>query len=217
LLGSGRTELVRVLIGEDHAEKGDLIVKGQKAQIRSVSEALYRYGIGYVSETERKRGSFCIFPVSSNIGMTIWSRIINKFTRKISPTAEGCIILSLIDKLNIKISSPRQEVQFLSGGNQQKVNIAKWLAADCEILIIDEPTIAVDIGAKEYIHDLIWDLAKNHNKSIILISSDLPEMLKLSRRIMVLQDQKIMGCLDDLNGKPEQNDKVGMKIGHLMV
>jgi len=217
LIGAGRTELARVLIGEDHPESGAIFVKGEKAKIRSVSEALYRYGIGYVSENRKEEGLLLNFSVESNIGITIWSKIVNRITRCISRKSEQEAILPLIDKLDIKTSSPEQEVKYLSGGNQQKVSIAKWLAADCDILIVDEPTSGVDVGAKEYIHDLVWDLAKNQGKSIILISSDLPEMLKLSRRILVFQDQKIQGVLDDLTGDPCQNEEVSMKIGSLMV
>ena len=217
LVGSGRTELARVLIGEDTSDSGEILVNGKAARIKSVSEALYRYGIGYVSENRKEEGLILHFPIETNIGITIWNKISNRITGKINKKKQDKVVLSLIHKLMIKVTSPRQEVQYLSGGNQQKVSIAKWMAADCDILIVDEPTIGVDIGAKEYIHDLIWDLAKNQGKSIILISSDLPEMLKMSRRIMVFQDQKIMGTLDDLTGEPKNNDEVSMQIGSLMI
>jgi len=217
LVGSGRTELAKILIGEDHPESGQIFVKGKKVAIRSMSEALNKYGIGYVSENRKEEGLILDFSVETNIGLTIWEKVRSRFFRKINKTKEDKLVLPLIDKLEIKIASSRQEVKSLSGGNQQKVSIAKWLAADCDILIIDEPTIGVDIGAKEYIHDLIWDLANNQKKSIILISSDLPEMLKLSRRIMVFQNQKIMGTLDDLSGDPENNEEASLRIGCLMV
>ncbi len=217
LVGSGRTELAKVLIGEDRYQSGEVFVNGEKVIIRSMSEALKKYGIGYVSENRKEEGLILDFSVETNIGLTIWDKIRGKISRKISRTKEDKIVLPLIDRLKIKIASPQQEVSSLSGGNQQKVSIGKWLAADCDILIVDEPTIGVDIGAKEYIHDLIWDLAKNKGKSIILISSDLPEMLKLSRRIMVFQNQNIMGTLDDLTGEPKNNDEVSLKIGGLMI
>lgn len=217
LVGSGRTELAKVLIGEDRPEKGDIFINGKKAVIKSMSDALNKYGIGYVSENRKEEGLILDFSVDANIGVTIWQKVINKLSRKINKKGEENMIQPLIDKLKIKITSPKQIVSSLSGGNQQKVSIAKWLAADCEILIIDEPTIGVDIGAKEYIHDLIWDLASNQGKSIILISSDLPEMLKLSRRILVFQNNRIAGAIDDLTGDPYQNEKVSLQIGQLMV
>ncbi|MGL1891571.1 MAG: sugar ABC transporter ATP-binding protein [Spirochaetaceae bacterium] len=217
LVGSGRTELAKVLIGEDHPESGEVFVHGELAHIRSTSDALNKYSIGYVSENRKEEGLILDFPVVTNIGITIWNKIQHKISRRINTKKHNGIVLPLIGKLSIKVSDPMQEVQSLSGGNQQKVSIAKWLAADCDILIIDEPSIGVDIGAKEYIHELIWDLAKNQGKSIILISSDLPEMLKLSRRISVFQNKKIMGTIDNLTGKPKDNEEVSLKIGKLMV
>lgn len=217
LVGSGRTEIAKCIIGEDKYESGEIFIHGEKTVIRSMSEALYNHGIGYISENRKEEGLILDFPVYSNIGITIWKKVINRITRKINRRRHDDIVMPLFKKLNIKVSSPYQEVKSLSGGNQQKVSIAKWLAADCDILIVDEPSIGVDIGAKEYIHDLIWDLAKNQGKSIILISSDLPEMLKLSRRIMVFQKQKVMGTLDNLTGKPCDNGKVSLDIGRLMV
>ena len=118
--------------------------------------------------------------------------------------------------MKVKTPSVDTKVGSLSGGNQQKVSIGKWLAANCDILIIDEPTVGVDVGAKKYIHDLIWNLAKEEGKSIILISSDMPEMITLARRILVFKDQKIVGEIDDLNEKPRNYEEVSTEIGALM-
>ena len=107
-------------------------------------------------------------------------------------------------------------VENLSGGNQQKVSIAKWIAADCDILIIDEPTIGVDVGSKEYIHDLIWQLAKEEGKSIIVISSDMPELITLARRILVFRDNKIVGEIDGLNESELGYSTVSKRIGEYL-
>jgi ribose transport system ATP-binding protein len=104
-------------------------------------------------------------------------------------------------------------VSSLSGGNQQKVSIAKWLAAGCDILIIDEPTVGVDIGAKEYIHQLIWNLAKVQGKSIILISSDMPEIVSLARRILVFKNFAIVGEVDNLESDSVDYDAASTEIG----
>lgn len=96
------------------------------------------------------------------------------------------------------------------------MSIGKWLAANCDILIIDEPTVGVDVGAKKYIHDLIWSLAKDEGKSIILISSDMPEMIALARRILVFKDQEIVGEINDLNEKERSYEDVSLEIGRLM-
>jgi ribose transport system ATP-binding protein len=113
----------------------------------------------------------------------------------------------------VRATGPEQVVGSLSGGNQQKVSIAKWLAAGCDTLIVDEPTIGVDIGAKEAIHQLIWDLAKNEGKSIILISSDLPEMVHLARRILVFRKFRVVGEITELNERPRTYDDVSVEIG----
>lgn len=129
---------------------------------------------------------------------------------------EKKIINSMVDKMKIKTPSAETSVGSLSGGNQQKVSIGKWLAANCDILIIDEPTVGVDVGAKKYIHDLIWSLAKDEGKSIILISSDMPEMIALARRILVFKDQEIVGEINDLNEKERSYEDVSLEIGRLM-
>lgn len=129
---------------------------------------------------------------------------------------EKKIINSMVDKMKIKTPSAETSVGSLSGGNQQKVSIGKWLAANCDILIIDEPTVGVDVGAKKYIHDLIWSLAKDEGKSIILISSDMPEMIALARRILVFKDQEIVGEISDLNEKERSYEDVSLEIGRLM-
>ena len=120
----------------------------------------------------------------------------------------------MIAGLDIKCTGPGQITGNLSGGNQQKVCISKWLAADCDILIIDEPTIGVDIGAKHQIHQLIWKLAKEQKKSILLISSDLPEMVKLASRILVFKDKAIAGEVRDIADK--NYEQVSGAIGNYL-
>ena len=107
-------------------------------------------------------------------------------------------------------------VKNLSGGNQQKVSIAKWLNADCDILIIDEPTVGVDVGAKAQIHELIWKLASERGKSIILISSDMPELITLARRILVFREHRIVGEIDGLNDGSCSQDEISRKIGQYL-
>ena len=124
--------------------------------------------------------------------------------------------LKMIQRLDIKTPSPLQILNNLSGGNQQKVSIGKWLVADCDILILDEPTIGVDVGAKEYIHDLIWKMAREEGKSIILISSDMPELVKLSRRILVFKSYRIVGELADLNQQESTLEETSLRIGQYL-
>ena len=216
LVGSGRTELARLIIGADKMDEGEVIVNNEKAHITSVLDAMDKYRIGYVSENRKEEGLILDFSVGSNMTITVWSKILNKF-RKINNKKDAEIVENMINKMKVKTPSEETHVGSLSGGNQQKVSIGKWLAANCDVLIIDEPTVGVDVGAKKYIHDLIWKLAKEEGKSIILISSDMPEMITLARRILVFKDQEIVGEIDDLNGPEERTyEEVSTKIGKLM-
>ncbi|MGO8695590.1 MAG: sugar ABC transporter ATP-binding protein [Rectinemataceae bacterium] len=216
LVGSGRTELAKTIIGEYEHESGEIIVRGKKARINSVSDALYRYGIGYVSENRKEEGLILSASVNTNVTITIWKTLASKVLGFLSPRAELTPTLDVIDRLEIKTQGPQQIVESLSGGNQQKIVISKWLIANCDILIIDEPTVGVDVGAKEYIHDLVWNMAKQEGKSIILISSDMPEMISLARRILIFKEFRIVGELADLNETRYASDEVGRRIGELL-
>lgn len=215
LVGSGRTELARLLVGADKMDEGEVYIKGKKAEIHSIQDALEKYRIGYVTENRKEEGLILDDSVGSNTTITVWPNLINKL-RKINLHAEQEIVDSMIQKMKIKTPTSETKVGSLSGGNQQKVSIGKWLAANCDILIIDEPTVGVDVGAKKYIHDLIWNLAKNEGKSIILISSDMPELITLARRILVFKDQKITGEIQDLNSEIKSYEEVSNEIGSLM-
>lgn len=215
LIGSGRTELARLIFGADKMDSGEIWVNGKKAEIHSIQDSIEKYRIGYVSENRKEEGLILGFPVGTNMSITIWHRILNKF-RKIQTDKEAEIVSRMIGKMQIKTPSVETHAENLSGGNQQKVSIGKWLAADCDILIIDEPTVGVDVGAKKYIHELIWQLAKEEGKSIILISSDMPEMITLARRILVFKDHKIVNEIDDLNTKVKSYEEVSQEIGRAM-
>lgn len=201
LVGAGRTELARIIIGEDKADSGRILVRGEKADIKKVSDSLYNYRIGYISENRKEEGLLLDSTIRNNICITIWNKIINRFTRCINSKKEAHVTSGMIAGLDIKCTGQGQITGNLSGGNQQKVSLSKWLAADCDILIIDEPTIGVDVGAKHQIHQLIWNLAKEQKKSILLISSDLPEMVKLASRILVFKDKAIVGEITEIADK----------------
>lgn len=202
LVGSGRTELARMLIGHDKYDSGEIIINGNKVRIQSVYDALTKYRLGYVTEDRRKDGLILTDNIKTNITITIWDRITNGFGL-VSTKKERDIAWKQIKDLDIKTIGLNQKVGNLSGGNQQKVNVAKWLAADVDILIIDEPTVGIDIGSKEYFARLIWDLAKK-KKSIILITSDMPEMIKLANRILVFSQNRIVGEIDNSSKNYEE-------------
>lgn len=216
LIGSGRTELARLIIGERPIDDGEILINGKQVRIKSISDSLYQYGIGYVTENRKEEGLILNASIEDNISITIWNKITNKF-QKINRKKEIEAVDDIIDALKIKCPSRDVKTLSLSGGNQQKVSIGKWLAATCEIFIFDEPTVGVDIGAKEYIHSLIWDLAKVQGKSVILISSDLPELVSLARRVLVFADKKIKGEITGLNETEKTYEEVSREIGNCML
>jgi ribose transport system ATP-binding protein len=192
LMGAGRTEVARAVFGADRASSGEIVVLGRKASIRSPKQAVAA-GIGYLSEDRKRFGLAVKMDVSSNVVMADLAKYLSfRFflrNRRIRQT-----VASFIKLLNIRTPSATQEVRLLSGGNQQKIVVAKWLARDCEILFFDEPTRGIDVGAKAEIYKLLRGLA-DQGKAIVMISSELPEILRMSDRIVVMCEGRITGEL----------------------
>ncbi len=192
LMGAGRTEVARAIFGADKVQSGDILVMGRKISIRTPKQAVAA-GIGYLSEDRKRFGLAVGMDVAANTVMAnlekyLWLRI---FLRK-RAIAED--VEKFVKLLGIRTPSIDQEVRLLSGGNQQKVVIAKWLDRDCDILFFDEPTRGIDVGAKAEIHRLLKRLA-DQGKSIVMISSELPEILRMSDRIIVMCEGRITGEL----------------------
>ncbi len=192
LMGAGRTEVARAIFGADPLEAGEIVVRGKLATIRSPQDGV-RAGIGYLSEDRKHFGLALPMDVRANIAMASMNRYSDRAGR-IDEHKLGEIARDYIQRLAIRTPSDRQEVRLLSGGNQQKVVIAKWLLRDCDILIFDEPTRGIDIGAKSEIYALLNRLAAQ-GKAIIVISSELPEVLRLSHRIAVMCEGRLTGIL----------------------
>ena len=184
LMGSGRTELTRALFGIDRISRGEVRVKGQQVKVRVPTDAL-QAGIALVPEDRRKQGLVLAHAVRDNLVLAILAKLQNG--PLVNDHKGDAITKSFVDRLNIKTDSIRKRVSLLSGGNQQKVVIGKWLAQEPEILILDEPTAGVDIGAKSEIIDIIRALA-DEGKGVIVISSELSELLAMSDRILVMRD-----------------------------
>lgn len=213
LVGAGRTELARLIIGEDKKQSGDVLLNGNKIKVKSIGDSLYKYRIGYVTENRKEEGLLLNSTIQTNIGITIWPKIAGRISRFIDSKKERNHAQNMVKKLDVKTTGVDQLVLKLSGGNQQKVSIAKWLGADCDIIIFDEPTIGVDVGAKGYIHELIFNLANNDGKSIILISSDMPEIIKLANRIYVFRDKKIIGEIKEVSKDADSYNIVSKELG----
>ncbi len=192
LMGAGRTETARAIIGADPTTAGTIAVNGRQVRI-SGPEVAVRHGIGYLPEDRKRHGLMLEQDVAFNVAMASLkdNRTPLGFLRhgKVRRVTE-----KFIKALRIKTPSSRTTVKTLSGGNQQKVVIAKWLARDCDVLIFDEPTRGIDVGAKEEIYKLLNDLAAQ-GKAIIMISSELPEVLRLSHRIVVMSHGRVTGVL----------------------
>lgn len=192
LMGAGRTEVARVIFGADTREAGEISVHGRPVQIRTPQDAV-RAGICYLSEDRKHFGLALGLDVRANIGMASLPRFADALGR-VDDAALGRVARDYVASLAIRTPSERQEVRLLSGGNQQKVVIAKWLLRDCDILIFDEPTRGIDVGAKAEIYRLLQSLAAE-GKAIIVISSELPEVLRLSHRIAVMCEGRLTGFL----------------------
>ncbi len=192
LVGAGRTEVMRLLCGADPMTSGTIKVGGKPVKIRSTRDGV-RHGIGYLSE-DRKRFGLCLgLNITDNTIMPSMDKLFK--SPFVNDRKADLLSCGYIDKIRTKTPSTRAKVGSLSGGNQQKVVISKWLLRDCDILIFDEPTRGIDVGAKSEIYKLMNQLAEE-GKSIIMISSDMPELLRLSDRIIVMCEGRITGELD---------------------
>ncbi len=194
LVGAGRSELARAVLGLDTITSGRLLVGGRPVTIGSVGQALREHRIGYVTENRKEEGIFLEQTVSRNVTVTVWDRLARWGV--VRDRSEDTVLARYVDRLGIRLSGPRQLAGQLSGGNQQKLSLAKWLAADCAVLIIDEPTVGIDVRTKAAFHELIAELAEG-GLAILLISSDLPEVVTLADRIAVMRDHQLVGEVDN--------------------
>jgi len=192
LMGAGRTEVARAIFGADRLQSGEILVRGKKIVVRTPKGAVSA-GIGYLSEDRKRFGLAVGMDVASNVVMANLARFLSFgfFLRERAIFAEAEKFVKL---LGIRTPSLTQEVRLLSGGNQQKVVVAKWLARDCDVLFFDEPTRGIDVGAKAEIYKLLRELA-GEGKAIVMISSELPEILRMSDRIVVMCEGRITGEL----------------------
>lgn len=193
LAGAGRTEFVRALFGVDGKEAGEVHINGKRVRIKSPIEAK-RAGIGFITEDRKEEGLILNMELHTNVGMTILEKLKRRLGLDLK--LEETLMNRYIEQLSIKCRDGSQRAGDLSGGNQQKVVIAKWLATEPKILIMDEPTRGIDVGSKNQIYGLMNELAKQ-GIGIIMISSELPEVLQVSGRIMVFAAGKVTADLEN--------------------
>jgi rhamnose transport system ATP-binding protein len=200
LVGSGRTELALTLFGMTPATSGEIVLNGKKVEIRSPRQAR-DLGISYVPEDRGLQGLVKAMAIRKNVSMATIDRLSNGIFIRASEEAKKAT--DAVKRLGVRCRSIQQPVGELSGGNQQKVVIAKWLETQPQILILDEPTRGVDVGAKAEIHTIMGELVKQ-GVAIIMISSELPEVLGMSDRVLVMSGGRITGEIDRAEATPER-------------
>jgi ribose transport system ATP-binding protein len=199
LMGSGRTELARALFGADPSSGGEVSVGGRRLR-GSVRDAIGA-GLGFVTEDRKAQGLVLDSPAAANISLAVLGRLCR--AGMIDLPREQAMAEGYRSRLRIRLPTVQHTTRTLSGGNQQKVIIARWLAVDCRVLILDEPTRGVDVAAKSEIYELVGELAERA-VAILLISSDLPEVLGLADRVGVMREGNLAGILDRSEATPER-------------
>jgi ABC-type sugar transport system ATPase subunit len=201
LVGAGRTELLRLIFGADRADSGRLFLHNKEIEIRSPMDAI-RHGICLLTEDRKREGLILAHSIEDNFGLpnlsrfSKWGWMLRQQERK--------RLSRFASELSIKFASSKSSVQHLSGGNQQKIVMAKWLETNAEIIMLDEPTRGVDIAAKREIYVLIHQLA-SAGKSILMVSSEFPEILGVCHRTLVMRAGKIAGEIINAEGVTEQD------------
>lgn len=207
LVGAGRSEVAESIFGVRRMLGGKIFIRGKEVQIKTPSDAI-RNGIAFVTEDRKKTGAI----QAKGVGFNITLVSLRKYCRHglIDSAAEKKVIDKSIGRLRIKTSSPVEEVQFLSGGNQQKVILAKWLLSEASLLICDEPTKGIDIGAKQEFYNILDDLARQ-GSAIMLISSEMSEIIGLSNRVYVMRNGELRAELQESELSEEKIAEYSMK------
>jgi ABC-type sugar transport system ATPase subunit len=190
LIGAGRTEVARAIFGADPIDAGRILVEGRQVAIATPQDAI-RHGIGLVPEDRKQQALFLSLAIRPNLSITALDGMTDRFGF-VSTRKERALVETYRQKLSIRMASQDQPVVNLSGGNQQKVVLARWLALNPKVLIVDEPTRGIDIAAKNEVHHLLFELAEA-GIAVIVISSELPELMRLSDRIVTMREGRVTG------------------------
>lgn len=212
LVGAGRTELAKAVMGIGAIFGGEILRDGKPVRIDNPTDALHRHKIGYVSENRKDEGLILQHSVLENAGITVWRESANR----LGWLARSAIVKRtgpFMKKLAVKTPSLDQKVGNLSGGNQQKIAMSKWLAAGVEVLIVDEPTVGIDVKSKAYLHQLLRELADD-GTAVLLITSDLPEMISLADRILVMDEFILKGEVENNRDYKDMSHVVMEHIHH---
>jgi len=208
LVGAGRTELAKAIFGLAPADNGEILLKGERARIANPADAI-RLGIAYLPEDRRRHGVISELPISANISLASLDELSHLWSMDFRRERE--IASSYVSRFAIKTPALFSPVSTLSGGNQQKVALSRWLATLPSVLILDEPTQGIDVGAKAQIHELMIELVEQ-GAAILMISSDLPEILGMSDRVAVMRSGTICAVLD--RAEATQERVLSLALGH---
>jgi ribose transport system ATP-binding protein len=211
LMGAGRTEVAQALFGAVPADSGSIYVRGEKVTICTPTDALH-LGIGFLTEDRVTSGLGMALDIRENMTLPYWASGHDyRYGVLLNKRREQQLSETYAHNLNVRAHSLGTQVKYLSGGNQQKVVLAKWLIKQASILIIDEPTLGIDIGTKEEFHKLIITFAREGG-AVLMISSDLPEVLKLSDRILVMAHGRLVGTLTRAEASEERIMSYGLQV-----
>ena len=194
LIGSGRTEVVETIFGIDRPDSGSICVNGEEVVIRNPRDAM-RHGIAFLPEDRLTQGLYDVQSIGNNIVVTVIKNFLKRH-KLLDLSAKNSCEHDWVKKLDIKTPTPKNPANSLSGGNQQRVVIAKWLATDPKLFILDGPTIGIDIGSKHTIHEIIRDLARQ-GMGIVIVSDEAQEILDNCSRVLVMSNGKIIKEFDD--------------------
>ena len=206
LVGAGRTELARAILGLERVTAGDILADGRPIRPREPRAALLAHRIGYDSEDRKGEGLILAHPIRHNAAIAIW-RCIGGRLGFVTPERERRAVAPTIDTLAVRFASLDQNVGELSGGNQQKISLAKWIASDVDVLIIDEPSVGVDVRTKEEMYGVIEKLAAR-GKAILVISSDLAEIMRLADDIVVMAVKRLVLSLPNTGAYPVLSERI---------
>lgn len=210
LVGAGRSELCRAIFGLDYVQSGQLLLHGEKVKISNPKSAI-KHSISFLTEDRRKEGLVLKLDIKRNLTLPIINRIKVPAIGLVKFKQENSLVKDAFERFSIKATGPKQRVSRLSGGNQQKVVLSKWFMTNSEVLILDEPTRGVDVGAKAEIYEMIVKRVKENGLSVILISSEAPEIMGMSHRILAMNAGRIVG--EYQHGEATEEELIGKCAG----
>ena len=209
LVGSGKTELARAIFGADKITAGSLYLNGNEVNIHNPRDAV-KLGIGYLPEDRDSKGLCLNLGVRENVTLALLAKLQSVF---FSRRSERILVRKMVSSLKIRTRDIFQSVKYLSGGNKQKVVLGKWLEAGCKLLILDEPTIGIDVGAREEIYELVRRFTDQPNRAVVFISSDISEILEIADRILVMARSRLVAELNPAETTKQQIMQYSMSTG----